>query len=87
MVWVTDHCYPEFYLNDDDGNGHWFPCQVAGTRAFGSMPDIRPIFQKGDNIRIPEKRRGERYASLFLKAKSIRGGSPRVEEVVEFISK
>ena len=84
MVWVTDHCYPEFFLQDSSGEQHWYPCQVAGTRAFGSMPDVRPILQKGDNIRIPEKKKGERYASVFLRAKSVKGSPPRIEEVLEF---
>jgi transglutaminase-like putative cysteine protease len=34
-VWVPGHCYAEFYLVDKEGKGHWFPCQAAGTRAFG----------------------------------------------------
>ena len=52
-VWVPGHCYPEFYLEDAEGRGHWIPCQAAGTRAFGSMPEHRPILQKGDNFRVP----------------------------------
>ena len=31
-VWVPGHCYPEFYLEDEQGNGHWYPCQAAGQR-------------------------------------------------------
>ncbi|MFM8890935.1 MAG: transglutaminase-like domain-containing protein, partial [Planctomycetia bacterium] len=38
-VWVEGHCYPEFYLVDTDGQGWWYPCQAAGARAFGGMPD------------------------------------------------
>ncbi len=30
-VWVPEHCYPEFYLMDSEGNGYWFPCQAAGA--------------------------------------------------------
>ncbi len=86
MVWVTDHCYPEFYLEDAEKNGQWYPCQVAGTHAFGSMPDIRPILQKGDNIRVPEKRGGQRYAALFLKAKAVARPHPKVVEVLEYVT-
>lgn len=81
MVWVPGHCYPEFYLEDADGKGHWFPCQAAGTRAFGSMPEWRPILQKGDNFRDPD-RRGEklRYVSTHLSGKKRGGdGSPSVK--------
>ena len=56
-VWVPDHCYPEFYLLDEEGNGHWFPCQAAGSRAFGGIPEVRPILQKGDNFRPPYNRK------------------------------
>lgn len=47
---VPGHCYAEFYLLDKQGAGHWFPCQPAGTKAFGGMPDLRPILQKGDKV-------------------------------------
>ena len=44
------------------------------------------ILQKGDNIRIPEKKKSERYASLFIKAKALKGTPPRVEEVLDFVT-
>ena len=50
-VQVPGHVYAEFYLLDAEGAGHWYPCQLAGTRAFGSMPEHRPVLQKGDNFR------------------------------------
>ena len=85
-VWVHGHCYPEFYLEDKDGNGHWIPCQAAGTRDFGSMPDVRPILQKGDNYRVPEKKETQRYVAEFLSVKSIKGaGRPTVKFVRELL--
>ncbi len=54
LVWVPNHVYPEFYLEDNKGNGHWFPCQSAGAaKQFGGITKSRPIWQKGDNIRPP----------------------------------
>jgi len=53
-VWVPGHCYVEFYLIDDDGVGYWFPCQVAGTYAFGGIPEMGPVLQKGDNFTFKE---------------------------------
>ncbi|MDO4549988.1 MAG: transglutaminase-like domain-containing protein [Planctomycetia bacterium] len=50
VVWVPGHCYAEFYLVDAEGNGHWFPCQTAGDRAFGEMPFQYIILQKGDSF-------------------------------------
>lgn len=86
MVWVPDHCYPEFYLSDDEGNGHWFPCQAAGTRAFGSMPEMRPILQKGDNFTVPEKNKPQRYVAEHVAAKPVRGsGAPTVTIIREYV--
>lgn len=67
MVWIPGHCYPEFYLIDEDKNGHWFPCQAAGTRAFGEMPEERPVIQKGDKFKVPESRKPLRYVSEFFR--------------------
>jgi transglutaminase-like putative cysteine protease len=85
MVWVTDHSYPEFYLVDDQNQGHWLPCQVSGARAFGEMPETRVILQKGDNIRIPETKQQRRYVAVQLKAAAVRGASPSVTEIMEFV--
>lgn len=84
-VWVEGHCYPEFYLVDREGTGSWFPCQVAGTRAFGGMPDQLPILQKGDNFRDPDRPgKSLRYVSEFMRgAATDGGGSPQVEWVRE----
>ncbi|MFM9011064.1 MAG: transglutaminase-like domain-containing protein [Planctomycetota bacterium] len=88
-VWVEGHCYPEFYLVDAAGAGHWYPCQAAGTRAFGGMPDQLPILQKGDAFRDPD-RPGKplRYVSEFLKGASVAkgnqpAGQPRVTWIRE----
>lgn len=67
-VWIPGHCYPEFYLEDVNGKGHWFPCQIAGSRSFGSMPEYRPVLQKGDNFRVPGNSRPQRYVAETFKA-------------------
>ena len=84
-VWVEGHCYPEFYLVDGEGTGFWFPCQAAGTRSFGGMPDQLPILQKGDNFRDPDRPgKSLRYVSEFMRgAATDGGGQPRVEWVRE----
>ncbi len=85
MVWVENHCYPEFYLEDGDGEGTWFPCESAGQRAFGEMPLARIVFQKGDNFRIPERPKDRlRYASDWARGVPARsGGKPRVKFIRE----
>jgi len=84
MVWVMDHSYPEFYLLDDEKQGHWFPCQISGDRAFGNMPETRPIIQKGDNYKVPETKERRRYVAVQLKANAVRGAAPEVVEILEY---
>lgn len=82
-VWVPGHCYPEFYLVDAEGEGHWFPCQAAGSRAFGEMPDRQLILQKGDNFRPPyNPRERKRYLAEHLTGA---GGRPKVHFVRELL--
>jgi Transglutaminase-like superfamily len=69
-VWVPGHCYPEFYLEDEQGVGTWFPCQVAGASPdFGEMAEARPILQKGDSFKVPEHKDAQRYLSEYFKAR------------------
>ena len=79
-MWVPDHCYGEFYLVDDEGQGHWIPANIAtAKREFGNVSDPRPILQKGDNFKVPELDQPQRYASEILKGVTGRGsGSPSV---------
>lgn len=84
-VWVEGHCYPEFYLVDGEGSGAWYPCQAAGARAFGSMPDQLPILQKGDNFRDPDRpTKPLRYVSEFVTGSAVGGGGqPHVQYIRE----
>lgn len=82
MVYVPDDAYAEFYLEDAEGKGHWFPCNVAGKEPeFGSVKDQKPILQKGDNIRVPEKKEPQGFVAEFLTGKGGTGGRPEVEFV------
>jgi transglutaminase-like putative cysteine protease len=67
-VWVEGHDYPEFYLTDKRGKGHWIPCQVVGPEWFGEMIEYRPIFQKGDRFYDPLQKTLVRYVPHTLKA-------------------
>lgn len=77
-VWVPGHCYPEFYLEDPQGKGQWYPCQAAGTHSFGAMSESRPILQKGDNFRVPGHRQPLRYVQETLAARNA-AAPPQVE--------
>ncbi|HZZ72284.1 MAG TPA: transglutaminase-like domain-containing protein [Pirellulales bacterium] len=87
-VWVDGHCYPEFYLVDGEGKGYWIPCQSAGSRAFGGIPEHRPILQKGDNFMDPMRPNERlRYVSEFVRGASHKGGGqPHVKFVRELVS-
>ncbi|MBN2296192.1 MAG: transglutaminase family protein [Pirellulales bacterium] len=86
-VWVPGHCYAEFYLVDEDGKGHWFPCQPAGSREFGGIRELRPILQKGDNFRHPENNRQRvRYLPEYVTGKRS-AGKPKVKFVRELMGK
>jgi hypothetical protein len=86
-VWVPDHCYPEFYLEDQDGVGYWFPCQAAGDRQFGQMHEYRPILQKGDRFKVPEEQGQQRYVASFFTCRqrpTVKGGQNiSVEEILD----
>jgi hypothetical protein len=83
-VWIEGHAYPEFYLLDDRGHGHWIPCESLGGRNFGGMQRDAPILQKGDNFRMTQKSGPQRYvaptASCMLGPGS---GTPVIREIKE----
>ena len=78
MVWTMDSCHAEFYLHDATGKGLWIPCQLHGEKQFGQISDHRPILEKGDNFRVPEKKEPQRFVAEFLTGKG-GGGRPQVE--------
>ncbi len=67
-VWVEGHDYPEFYLSDRQGVGHWIPAQVVGPAWFGEMAEYRPIFQKGDRFYDPFQKQYTRYVPHTARA-------------------
>ena len=82
MVWIPDSCYAEFYLEDEAGNGYWIPCYIANeAKEFGFVSTHAPILQKGDNIKVPEKKEVQRFVAEFLTGKGAGGGRPEVEFV------
>ncbi len=81
-VWIPSHTYPEFYLVDENGTGHWFPCQAAGSYQFGEMHESKPILQKGDRFKLPGSSKPLRYVQPTLVAKEASGGIS-----IEYISR
>ena len=83
-VWIQGHAYPEFYLEDSAGNGHWIPCESLGDRNFGGIDRYDLLLQKGDNFRVSQRPDPQRYvsptASGMLGAGS---GQPVLREIRE----
>jgi len=79
IVWVLDYCYAEFYLEDSEGNGAWYPCVLHEDVPLGTVKDTRPILEKGDNFKVPEKKESLRFVAEFLTGKGGTGGKPSVE--------
>ena len=72
-VWIPGHTYPEFYLEDESGTGHWFPCQAAGGYEFGSMTELRPVLQKGDRFRLVGQTERSRYLQPVITFRDLNG--------------
>ena len=71
---MVGHLYTEFYLEDADGQGYWFPCQPAGNREFGGIAEMRPDpAQRGQ---LPSARKAPRAAALLSEYLTGAGGKP-----------
>jgi len=81
-VWIPGHTYPEFYLLDENGDGHWFPCQAAGSRQFGEMNERRPVLQKGDRFKVSGQKELQRYAQPTLKCRDA-SAALGIEQIAE----
>lgn len=82
-VRVPDHCWAEFYLEDDTKNGYWFPAQVAGTEPLGCLTDHRMILQKGDAFRVPESGRElSRYVNELFTGKVKESGADPIHQFI-----
>ena len=84
-VWIPGHTYPEFYLSDQYGKGHWFPCQSAGPAEFGSMTESKPILQKGDKFRVAGHREFIRYVQPTITATDASLG-PKLRWIMEKVN-
>jgi len=88
-VRVPGHCYGEFYLEDPQGQGHWFPYDATRSEPFGEVTEDRPVLQKGDNLRLrdPATKRWRTYRFLpdNLIVADLRGAPPQVKVILELL--
>lgn len=82
-VWIPRHSYAEFYLEDAQGRGHWFPVESTNKEQFGFLPRTEIILQKGDNFRLPEFREPLHYARTIVMGSD--GPQPEFREIFEVI--
>ena len=77
MVMVEGSQHAEFCLQDPAGETHWYPCTFRGSGEFGEVARPAVVFQKGDNLRMPEQSKRMRLITEYING---RGASqPRVE--------
>lgn len=67
LVWVPNHNWAEFYLTDEQGEGHWIPAHTAGYSWFGWTGAHELVLQKGDSIRIPELPKPQRVLEDWMR--------------------
>jgi len=56
LVWVPNHNWTEFYLEDQKGVGHWIAAHLASYYWFGWTGAHELVLQKGDRLQVPERR-------------------------------
>ncbi len=66
LVWVPNHNWAEFCLRDHDGDLHWIPAHTSAYSWFGWTGAHELVLQKGDSIRVPEKRKPLRLMADWM---------------------
>jgi hypothetical protein len=80
LVWVPNHNWAEFYLNDEEGKGHWIPAHTSCYSWFGWTGAHELVLQKGDSIYVPEKSKPLRLAADWMQWS---GARPKVRYYAE----
>jgi len=82
LVWVPSHNWAEFYLHNEKGKGAWIPAHTAAYNFFGWTGAHELVLQKGDRIRVPEKRRPYRLVPDWTR---FIGAAPGVRYLAELV--
>lgn len=80
QVWVPNHAWAEFYLQDEAGEGHWIPAHTSCYSWFGWTGAHEVILQKGDRVKVPEQRGPQRLLADWMQHL---GAKPRVRYLAE----
>lgn len=79
LVMVEGSQHAEFCLEDPEGEKRWYPCTFRGAGEFGSVGRAAVVFQKGDNLRMPEMKKRMRLVTEYVNGRGT--SAPRVEIV------
>ena len=63
---MPGHNWAEFALTDYEGKGHWIPAHTSAYSWFGWTGVHEVVLQKGDSIRVPEKRKPQRLVADWM---------------------
>lgn len=72
LVWVPNHNWAEFYLTDEQGEGHWIPAHTSAYSWFGWTGAHELVLQKGDSIRIPELPKPQRLLEDWMRRSGVK---------------
>ena len=75
LVWVPNHNWAEFYLQDEKGTGHWIPVHTACYHWFGWSGVHELVLQKGDRISHPQDRKTVRLLEDWMRWSGARPAS------------
>ena len=67
IVWVPNHVWAEFWLRDHENRPYWIPAHTSGYTWFGLTGAHELVMQKGEGIRVPEKRSRVRFIHEWAK--------------------
>ncbi len=76
LVWIPNHSWAEFCLNDEQGQPHWIPSHTAAYNWFGWTGAHEVVLQKGDRIQVPGPNRTQRLIGDWY---SFKGRRPKIE--------
>lgn len=80
LVWVPNHNWAEFCLNDEQGQPQWIPAHTSCYQWFGWTGAHELVLQKGDRIFVPEKRQPQRLLADWAQWQ---GAKPKIRWAAE----
>lgn len=78
QVWVPSHVWAEIALHDEAGKWHWLPIHTAAYNWFGYTGAHELVLQKGDRVRLPQRKRTVRLIDDWYQ---LNGARPKLEFV------